>query len=1152
MVPKARSLASLEQQVSLPTLSDANAAKIAQRWVELILNEKFSDDFALVARNGQVLCELMKCIFAALGLAYREYQSEEDWKKSSCLMELSPSLQQHSPLLRNLYEPSSSQSLRSKAMMLETKLGRNFQGKKKTDQLRQEARSIMLQNDVARRQAFHKITHYTKCCLVLGVAVQNCFEPEDLYEFRALEKVFRNILALQSCALALSNRRTLEEKCWRHSIEDRPDTKELLKVTNLSHSSESKRVPDAMGVTHDIWESLLNAYEEKQSRWAALNIGSEKIDEIDQAHPKNDLDSYMECTRTEGLAELAHEVWIMEEQIRSLLLSDDLQGSYVPEQMHGKLWLLASGAAIEMQRRQGYYQHLLTIQPDRTEALRQIEADLRRTVSPTEETWNEEKTAMMQRILIAYSLHNAKLGYCQGLNFIVSRLLQFLPYEEEVFFLLIKMIDVVPEDYYTTMLGLAVDQHVFADFVRLQLPDIVNCLTKLGGSGVELSLACTEWFLTLFASPCSKEITARILFQMSLALLHHSQEKLVRCDSYGNILNELNKLGRSSINPHLISQVSRSQNCVIRSRIEDFRAHHRIQLASGIAISSLDDDDPQQSDALCTSPHSDKVDLRQKIFGRRKQSIPKFVDRHSHYATRNARHLSTECIAHIQQSQSNLYNASYYGGGDALNVIDEYWGTAESYSQWGAQNVRHIVLPDQDYTNEAWDPDHSGGAQVNANNVSEAELGGPQSLIAESEFRKNRKASHDKANEAFSFRGHLTMDFGADQPHNHSRTFHHRTQTAQSPATQASFGSMNTDFSHHRPPASWIQKLEYWQKELREQKEKKKAKKARCKAERSMHGTHSSGMVDLTTAAEYPGSDDHRGSKHALNHTFDGIRYSDEHLSGQSNQIRLLPRCSSFVSKRDYGRAEGSFSSRSVSEYQLQALYEDRTAVDLEKDCAVEKTVADVGANMYDAQSKSIGDLPLGDLPLSHAETYSPTLTSGASETVDILPLQHSAKLNTSLIGARSQDDEPRSAFQERRHQESTFSSKYGSPSDQNSAVADRSIMTTERISYRGKSDNLEILRDRAHVVAYLQRKASDAGSIAGSVSRSSPRDRPFGTSSRCSGSSSNSSALGTDQMRLSYAGSFTSRTLPPTFQRGSLSFFDRFSLDVENYSDAS
>nr|CCA21135.1 conserved hypothetical protein [Albugo laibachii Nc14] len=1133
MIPKARSLASLEQQVSLPTISDVNASKIAQRWVELILNEKFSDDFALVARNGQVLCELMKCIFSALGLAYREYHSEEDWKKSFCLMELSPSLQQQSPMFRNLYEPSSSQSLRSKAMMLESKLGRSLQGKKKNDQLRQEARSIMLQNDVAKRQAFHKITHYTKCCLVLGVAAQNCFEPEDLYELRALEKVFRNILALQSCALALSIRRTLEDKCWRYSLEERPDDKELLKVTDLSRSSELKRLPDAMEVTHDIWECLLTDYEETQSRWAALSIESENSDDIDQAHSNTDVESNIESSRTEGLAELAHEVWIMEERIRSLLLSDDLQGSYVPDQMHGKLWLLASGAAIEMQRRQGYYQQLLTIQPDRTEALRQIDADLLRTVSPTEETWNEEKTAMMQRILIAYSLHNTKLGYCQGLNFIVSRLLQFLPYEEEVFFLLIKMIDIVPEDYYTTMLGLAVDQHVFADFVRLQLPDIVNRLTLLGGSGVELSLACTEWFLTLFASPCSKEITARILFQMSLALLHHSQEKLVRCDSYGNILNELNKLGRSNINPHLLSQVSRSQNCVIRSRIEDFRAHHRIQLASGIAISSLDDDDPQQSDALCTSPHGDKVDLRQKIFGRRKQSILKCVDKHSHYANRNARtferHLSSECIAHIQHSQSNLYHASYYDSEITLNVIDAYWGTAESYSQWGAQNVRHIVLPDQDYTNDAWSPDYLDDIKMKGNNSCVSDPSGSQSMMADSEFWKDKKVNNVKANEDYNFRGHFA-DIRASQPHNHNRmqAFHHKAHTA------------------HTPPASWIQKLDYWQKGLREQKERKKAKKARHKAGRSMQGSKSSGMDSATTFGNSR-FDGFGKPQYVPNHPINGIRHSDEHLSGRSSQAQLIPRSSSFVSNRDSGRPEASLSSRSASDYQLQALYEDRTAVDLERDCSMEKTITDLKANMYDAKSISIRDLHP-----SHAETYSPTLTSGASETIDILPLQNITKVESTLIVPQSQHDELRSACQERRPKESTLPPRFGPPSDHLSASADRSAITTERLSYRGKSDNLEILRDRAHVVAYLQRKASDAGSIAGSLSRSSPRERPCGSSSRCSGSSSNSSALGTDQLRLSYAGSYTSRTLPPSFQRGSLSFFDRFSLDVENYSDAS
>lgn len=54
------------------------------------------------------------------------------------------------------------------------------------------------------------------------------------------------------------------------------------------------------------------------------------------------------------------------------------------------------------------------------------------------------------------------------------------------------------------------DQHVFTDLVRLQMPDITEHLAELGGSGVELSLACTEWFLTLFASPCDKEVTVRI------------------------------------------------------------------------------------------------------------------------------------------------------------------------------------------------------------------------------------------------------------------------------------------------------------------------------------------------------------------------------------------------------------------------------------------------------------------------------------------------------------------------------------------------------------------------------------------------------------------------------------------------------------------
>lgn len=277
-------------------------------------------------------------------------------------------------------------------------------------------------------------------------------------------------------------------------------------------------------VQHQSWPQLLFEYEYQQLK-------------KEEENPSND------PSATEGLGKLAHDIWGTEERIRALLMHDDRGLGLVPDELHGKLWMLASGAEVEMRRHKDQYQRLVEMEEESTEATRQIDVDLYRTVSKSDKTlWSEEKTQQMRRVLVAYSYYNPTLGYCQGLNYIVARLLLFLE-EEEAFYLLIKMIRLVPEDYYTSMvcalnvssnfwvpivlttsliaivffcvlswqqLGLAVDQHVFADLVRIQTPDITEHLTELGGSGVELSLACTEWFLTLFSSPCDKEVTVRI------------------------------------------------------------------------------------------------------------------------------------------------------------------------------------------------------------------------------------------------------------------------------------------------------------------------------------------------------------------------------------------------------------------------------------------------------------------------------------------------------------------------------------------------------------------------------------------------------------------------------------------------------------------
>lgn len=65
----------------------------------------------------------------------------------------------------------------------------------------------------------------------------------------------------------------------------------------------------------------------------------------------------------------------------------------------------------------------------------------------------------LRRVLLAYSLHNPELEYCQGFNRIAAIALLFLD-EEEAFWCLLYILEVLlPETYYKKqMVGAQVDQ----------------------------------------------------------------------------------------------------------------------------------------------------------------------------------------------------------------------------------------------------------------------------------------------------------------------------------------------------------------------------------------------------------------------------------------------------------------------------------------------------------------------------------------------------------------------------------------------------------------------------------------------------------------------------------------------------------------------
>lgn len=185
-------------------------------------------------------------------------------------------------------------------------------------------------------------------------------------------------------------------------------------------------------VQHMSWQRLLHEYENQQVR---------KADEQGSSDP----------SVTDGIGKLSHDIWCTEERIRALLLRDDREFGFVPDEFHGKLWMLASGAELEMRRNQGQFERLLAMETESTEATRQIDVDLNRTVSKADKAeWSEKHTQSLRRVLVAYAFYNPTLGYCQGLNYIVARILMFLE-EEQAFYMLIKMLQLVPDDYYTTM-----------------------------------------------------------------------------------------------------------------------------------------------------------------------------------------------------------------------------------------------------------------------------------------------------------------------------------------------------------------------------------------------------------------------------------------------------------------------------------------------------------------------------------------------------------------------------------------------------------------------------------------------------------------------------------------------------------------------------
>ena len=179
---------------------------------------------------------------------------------------------------------------------------------------------------------------------------------------------------------------------------------------------------------------------------------------------------------------------------------------YTPISRHRRreYWLIASGAKREMLNNKGYYQSLLNGFPNGTQSPSEkiIELDVPRTF-PSEPFFKDENNRKkIVNILKAFVRRNSTIGYSQGFNCIVGKLLLVVEDEEEVFWIFTQIVEnYLPGDFYLLFTGVRKDMKIIQEIIKKTLTfcdqSINMCLNNL----------ISKTFISLFSRELPKELT---------------------------------------------------------------------------------------------------------------------------------------------------------------------------------------------------------------------------------------------------------------------------------------------------------------------------------------------------------------------------------------------------------------------------------------------------------------------------------------------------------------------------------------------------------------------------------------------------------------------------------------------------------------------
>ena len=190
----------------------------------------------------------------------------------------------------------------------------------------------------------------------------------------------------------------------------------------------------------------------------------------------------------------------------------------------------------------------------------QIDLDLRRTFPNDDQVMDDKFQQSLRNILVCYSTRNTSVGYCQGMNFIASRLLLIMGNEEQTFWLFLQILEkMVSLIYYADLTGIIIETTLIETLLPVYLPELHDYLEK-NNFNLTISNFIHKWMVCIFTQTLKVQMVYTFLdfffidgkdslIKNALFIFASLQEEIMQQESFEEIYMVLTEVENKIINP---------------------------------------------------------------------------------------------------------------------------------------------------------------------------------------------------------------------------------------------------------------------------------------------------------------------------------------------------------------------------------------------------------------------------------------------------------------------------------------------------------------------------------------------------------------------------------------------------------------------------